>query len=111
MKKGKTNKISGKIIIRRKDEYYIELRAKDRLKFYRLVGFTIRRKQQYLEEYLRRRGLLGDKPPNQSSPNSFPSNSLTLIYPYPLLFQLKYCPGKPVILSNRSLNSRSATSY
>ncbi len=68
MRKGAAHKRWGRIIMARKDVYCVEVRAKDRLEFYRRVGFTIKRKQQNLEEYLRRRGLLEDKSPNQPSP-------------------------------------------
>lgn len=61
-RKGSIYKICYKIwertTVKRKDVYCIEVRAKDRLKFYRLVGFTIKRKQQNLEEHLKKRGLL-----------------------------------------------------
>ncbi|MEM0482237.1 MAG: LAGLIDADG family homing endonuclease [Nitrososphaerota archaeon] len=54
------DKNRGEIYKKRKNVYYIYVKARDRLRFYKLVGFTIKRKQQRLEEYLRRRGLLGD---------------------------------------------------
>jgi len=38
--------------------YYIYIRAESLPKFYQLIGFTIRRKQKRLEDYLRRKGLL-----------------------------------------------------
>jgi intein-encoded DNA endonuclease-like protein len=38
--------------------YYIYIRAESLPKFYRYIGFTIRRKQKRLEDYLRRKGLL-----------------------------------------------------
>jgi intein-encoded DNA endonuclease-like protein len=38
------------------DYYYIYIRAESLLKFYRHIGFTIRRKQKRLEEYWRRTG-------------------------------------------------------
>ena len=53
---------SGKIIRRRKDLYYVAIRAKSNLTFYEKVGFTIERKRKRLEDYLKRRGLL----PNDS---------------------------------------------
>jgi intein-encoded DNA endonuclease-like protein len=40
------------------DCYYIYIRTESLPKFYRYVGFTIRRKQKRLEDYLRRKGLL-----------------------------------------------------
>jgi hypothetical protein len=70
-KKGTTSTIFGRIFISKKNVYYITIMVRDVLKFYQLVWFTIRRKQQLLEEYLRRRGLLKEKPPNQFSPNYF----------------------------------------
>jgi len=42
---------------RRKDTYYLYVYAESRLRFYQLIGFTIKRKQQRLEEYLIRRGI------------------------------------------------------
>ncbi len=48
------DKKQGKTYKTRKDVYYIYVKARDRLKFYKLVGFTIKRKQKTLEEYLRR---------------------------------------------------------
>jgi intein-encoded DNA endonuclease-like protein len=38
--------------------YYIYIRAESLPKFYQLIGFTIRRKQKRLEDYLGRKGLL-----------------------------------------------------
>ncbi len=60
----------GEAYKKRKNVYYIYVKARDKLKFYKLVGFTIRRKQQRLEEYVRCHGLLEDEPPNQLFPNS-----------------------------------------
>jgi intein-encoded DNA endonuclease-like protein len=40
------------------DCYYLYIRAKDLPKFYRHIGFTVRRKQKRLEEYLKRTGKL-----------------------------------------------------
>ncbi len=65
------NKKLGKIYKRRKDLYCIYVKMKDRLRFYRLIGFTIQRKQQRLQEHLKRRGLL-DTPPNQTLPQPSP---------------------------------------
>ncbi|MEM4007378.1 MAG: LAGLIDADG family homing endonuclease [Nitrososphaerota archaeon] len=48
----------GKTYTRKKDVYYIRVITSDILRFYRLVGFTVQRKQKRLEEYLRKRGLL-----------------------------------------------------
>jgi len=59
-KKGTTifNRINGKTYTAKKDVYYIRVIASDTLRFYRLVGFTIQRKQKRLEEYLKKHGLL-----------------------------------------------------
>ncbi|MEM4466283.1 MAG: LAGLIDADG family homing endonuclease [Nitrososphaerota archaeon] len=48
----------GKTYTAKKDVYYTRVVASDVLRFYRLVGFTVKRKQKRLEEYLRKRGLL-----------------------------------------------------
>jgi len=45
----------------RKHLYRLHICAESRLRFYQLIGFTIKRKQQRLEEYLFRRGLLKKK--------------------------------------------------
>jgi intein-encoded DNA endonuclease-like protein len=47
---------TGKHYKANKDCYYLYIRAESLLKFYRNIGFTIRRKQKRLEEYLRRTG-------------------------------------------------------
>jgi len=52
------NPETGKTHFARKDVYYLYIPAESRLKFYELIGFTIKRKQQRLEEYLIRHGLL-----------------------------------------------------
>jgi len=49
---------TGKTYFAKKDCYYLYVLAESRLRFYQLIGFTIKRKQQRLEEYLIRRGLL-----------------------------------------------------
>jgi intein-encoded DNA endonuclease-like protein len=49
---------TGKQYKTKKDCYYIYIRAESLPKFYQLIGFTIRRKQKRLEDYLRRKGLL-----------------------------------------------------
>jgi intein-encoded DNA endonuclease-like protein len=49
---------NGKIYMTTSDCYYLYIRAKDLLKFYRHIGFSIRRRQKRLEEYLRRTGKL-----------------------------------------------------
>jgi intein-encoded DNA endonuclease-like protein len=45
---------TGKLYKTKKDCYCIYIRAESLLKFYRHIGFSIRRKQKRLEEYLRR---------------------------------------------------------
>jgi intein-encoded DNA endonuclease-like protein len=57
---------TGKTYIKKKDVYYLYVRADTKLNFYKHVGFTIQRKRQRLEECLKRRGLL-NVPLNQSS--------------------------------------------
>jgi len=52
---------TGKTYFIRKDVYYLYVCAESRLRFYQLIGFTVKRKQQRLEEYLIRRGLLKKK--------------------------------------------------
>jgi intein-encoded DNA endonuclease-like protein len=49
---------TGKQYKANEDCYYVYIRAESLPKFYRYVGFTIRRKQKRLEDYLRRKGLL-----------------------------------------------------
>jgi intein-encoded DNA endonuclease-like protein len=57
-KKGTTKYIRGKRYKSNEDCYYIYIRAESAELFYRHIGFTIRRKQKRLEEYLRRTGKL-----------------------------------------------------
>ncbi len=52
------NPSTGKQYKANEDCYYIYIGAESLPKFYRYVGFTIRRKQKRLEDYLRRKGLL-----------------------------------------------------
>ncbi|MEM3570305.1 MAG: LAGLIDADG family homing endonuclease [Candidatus Jordarchaeales archaeon] len=54
----------GKTYVRRKDEYRIYIRMSDVLRFYQLIGFTIKRKQKKLENYLKKRRLLTTCPHN-----------------------------------------------
>jgi intein-encoded DNA endonuclease-like protein len=49
---------TGKQYKTKKDCYYLYIRAESLPKFYRHIGFTVRRKQKRLEEYLRRTGKL-----------------------------------------------------
>jgi len=46
------NPTTGKTYSTRKNVYYLYIGAESRLMFYQLIGFTIKRKQQRLEEYL-----------------------------------------------------------
>jgi intein-encoded DNA endonuclease-like protein len=48
--------IEGRQQQRRRNVYRIYIRPRDAIKFYRWIGFTIRRKQKRLEEYLKRTG-------------------------------------------------------
>jgi intein-encoded DNA endonuclease-like protein len=57
-KEGTTKYIRGKRYESNEDCYYIYIRAESLPKFYRYIGFTIRRRQKRLEEYLRRTGKL-----------------------------------------------------
>jgi intein-encoded DNA endonuclease-like protein len=52
------NPRTGKQYKANKDCYYIYIRDESLPKFYRYIGFTIKRKQKRLEEYLRRTGKL-----------------------------------------------------
>ncbi len=54
---------TGKKYLTKKDAYRIRIKANGNRKFYEKIGFTIRRKQKRLEEYLRRH-----------KPNPFPSS-------------------------------------
>ncbi|MEM0482215.1 MAG: LAGLIDADG family homing endonuclease, partial [Nitrososphaerota archaeon] len=65
---------TGKTYRRKKDIYGLYVTADSRLMFYRLVGFTIERKRQRLEDYLTRTGQL--KPP-ANHPSS-PSNHIII---------------------------------
>jgi intein-encoded DNA endonuclease-like protein len=49
---------TGKQYKTNEDCYRLYIRSKDLMKFYRCVGFTIKRKQKQLEDYLRRTGKL-----------------------------------------------------
>jgi intein-encoded DNA endonuclease-like protein len=49
------NPRTGKQYLTNEDYYYIYIRASSNTSFYRYVGFTIRRKQRRLEEYIKRR--------------------------------------------------------
>jgi intein-encoded DNA endonuclease-like protein len=57
-KKGTIRYSHGRRFKANKDCYYIYIQAKSLPKFYKHVGFTIKRKQKRLEEYLRRTGKL-----------------------------------------------------
>ncbi|MEM4006726.1 MAG: LAGLIDADG family homing endonuclease [Nitrososphaerota archaeon] len=49
---------SGKTYVVRKNVYRIHVMMSDVLRFYRLISFTVQRKQKRLENYLEKRGLL-----------------------------------------------------
>jgi intein-encoded DNA endonuclease-like protein len=55
-RKGSIMYIKGRRCRRRHNVYRIYIRPRDALKFYKYIGFTIKRKQQRLEDYLRRTG-------------------------------------------------------
>ncbi|MEM4297930.1 MAG: hypothetical protein QW815_06145 [Nitrososphaerota archaeon] len=59
-----TDPRNGKIFYAKKDVYCLYAPSDYRLKLYKQIGFTIRRKQQRLEDYLTRRGLLAGLQPN-----------------------------------------------
>ncbi|MEM3398828.1 MAG: LAGLIDADG family homing endonuclease [Nitrososphaerota archaeon] len=60
LRKGTTffDRRKGKIYVVKKDACYIYVRMSDALRFYKLIGFIIQRKQKRLENYLKKRGLL-----------------------------------------------------
>ncbi len=70
------SKKRGKTYRTRKDAYSLYIRTCSRLKFYELVGFTIKKRQQRLEEYLRRLGRL-NMPPSQTSPQTLSSTPIS----------------------------------
>jgi intein-encoded DNA endonuclease-like protein len=55
-RRGSIMYIEGRKCRRRRNVYRIYIRPRDALKFHKHIGFTIERKQQRLEEYLRRTG-------------------------------------------------------
>jgi intein-encoded DNA endonuclease-like protein len=55
-RQGSIMSIEGRKQRRRRNVYRIYIRPRDAIKFYRWIGFTIRRKQKHLEEYLKRTG-------------------------------------------------------
>jgi intein-encoded DNA endonuclease-like protein len=55
-KKGTTIYSHGKRYKAKENCYYLYIRAESLLKFYRHIGFTIKRKQKRLEKYLKRTG-------------------------------------------------------
>jgi len=65
---------TGKQYMAKKDCYYIYIRASSNANFYKYIGFTIKRKQQRLEEYIRR---ITRRP--KSLPQFFSSDIPTLI--------------------------------
>jgi len=62
-----------KIYTTNKDCYHLRIRANSNMTFYKKVGFTIKRKQKRLKEYLRRR---------QAKPPSPPLPPYTILNPY-----------------------------
>ncbi|MEM3095431.1 MAG: LAGLIDADG family homing endonuclease [Nitrososphaerota archaeon] len=61
-----TDPRNGKTYYAKKDAYYLYVPSNYQLKFYKQIGFTIRRKQKRLEDYLTRGGLT--TPPAKHSP-------------------------------------------
>jgi intein-encoded DNA endonuclease-like protein len=57
---------TGKQYMAKKDCYYIYIRASSNANFYKYIGFTIKRKQQRLEEYIRRTTSTPTPPPTIS---------------------------------------------
>jgi intein-encoded DNA endonuclease-like protein len=68
-RRGSIMHIKGKRYIRRRNVYYIYTRARDVLKFYKYIGFTIKRKQERLEEYIKRINRRPPPPPTISQTN------------------------------------------
>jgi intein-encoded DNA endonuclease-like protein len=58
---------------RKKDEYYIYIRARSNMNFYKYIGFTITRKQTRLEEYVKNKTTPPPPFPNQH-PKTHSSN-------------------------------------
>jgi intein-encoded DNA endonuclease-like protein len=65
---------TGKKYVANKDCYRIYIRSRSSVSFYKHVGFTIRRKQIRLENYVERTTRMPTPPPNH-----FPANTPTLI--------------------------------
>jgi intein-encoded DNA endonuclease-like protein len=65
---------TGKHYSRNKDCYYLYIRVNSNMSFYRYMGFTIRRKQMWLESYIKRTTRIPTP-----SPNHFPTDAPTLI--------------------------------
>jgi intein-encoded DNA endonuclease-like protein len=65
---------TGKKYVANKDCYRIYIRSRSSVSFYKHVGFTIRRKQRRLENYVKRTTRMPTPPPNH-----FPANTPTLI--------------------------------
>jgi intein-encoded DNA endonuclease-like protein len=70
---------TGKQYLTNMDCYYIYIRASSNANFYKYIGFTIKRKQQRLEEYIRRTASTPTPPPTISQPAS-PSLSSNTIW-------------------------------
>jgi intein-encoded DNA endonuclease-like protein len=64
---------TGRKYPRKKDCYHIYIRTSSYTNFYKYIGFTIKRKQQRLEEYIRRITRRPTPPPTISQPT--PSNN------------------------------------
>jgi intein-encoded DNA endonuclease-like protein len=57
-RRGSIMRIKGKQYIRRRDVYYIYVKRSCNMRFYKYIGFTVKRKQERLVNYLRRTGRL-----------------------------------------------------
>ncbi|MEM4219170.1 MAG: hypothetical protein QW106_00005 [Candidatus Caldarchaeum sp.] len=67
------HKPSGKTYYTKKDIYYFYIPSDYRLNFYKYIGFTIKRKQQPLKDFLIRTGQLSLQP---NLPYLFPNNTI-----------------------------------
>jgi intein-encoded DNA endonuclease-like protein len=56
--RGSIMPIKGKQYVRRRDVYYIYVKQSCNMRFYKYIGFTIKRKQERLVNYLRKTGRL-----------------------------------------------------
>jgi intein-encoded DNA endonuclease-like protein len=86
---------------RRKDSYYIYIKANGNINFYKNIGFTIKRKQKRLENYVRRR-----QTNPLSPPLSFLHSTLQLaVYNYKYSLYNKYSAGERIRTADRRVNS------